>query len=162
MARHLVLILGDQLDHHAAGLDGFDPKQDCIWMAEVKEESSHVPSSKQRIALFLSAMRQFAKELKSREWPLDYIPLDSRKNTQTLIGELKRAIDRHKPSRLIMTAPGDWRVLQKLRSTAEFRSRFVKIAIFFQQFETSLNTQKAESNSDSNIGIANYVKRQTS
>jgi deoxyribodipyrimidine photolyase-related protein len=111
--------LGDQLDHHAAGLDGFDPKQDCIWMAEVKEESSHVPSSKQRIALFLSAMRQFAKELKSREWPLDYIPLDSRKNTQTLIGELKRAIDRHKPSRLIMTAPGDWRVLQKLRSTAE-------------------------------------------
>jgi len=119
MARHLVLILGDQLDHHAAGLDGFDPKQDCIWMAEVKEESSHVPSSKQRIALFLSAMRHFAKELKSREWPLDYIPLDSRKNTQTLNGELKRAIDRHKPSRLIMTAPGDWRVLQKLRSTAE-------------------------------------------
>ena len=119
MARHLVLILGDQLDHHAAGLDGFDPKQDCIWMAEVKEESSHVPSSKQRIALFLSAMRHFAKELKSREWPLDYIPLDSRKNTQTLNGELKRAIDRHKPSRLIMTAPGDWRVLQKLCSIAE-------------------------------------------
>jgi deoxyribodipyrimidine photolyase-related protein len=119
MVRHLVLILGDQLDHHAAGLDGFDPRQDCIWMAEVKEESSHVRSSKQRIALFLSAMRHFAKELKSREWPVDYTKLDSPKNTQTLSCELKRAIERHKPSRLIMTAPGDWRVLQGIRVTAQ-------------------------------------------
>ena len=40
--RHLVLILGDQLDPSAAVFDDFDPAQDAIWMAEVAEESTHV------------------------------------------------------------------------------------------------------------------------
>jgi deoxyribodipyrimidine photolyase-related protein len=57
----LVLVLGDQLDLKATAFDGFDPAQDAVWMAEADEESTHVASSKQRIALFLSAMRHFAK-----------------------------------------------------------------------------------------------------
>jgi deoxyribodipyrimidine photolyase-related protein len=116
--RHLVVVLGDQLDHHAAGLDGFDPKKDCIWMAEVKQESCHVPSSKQRITLFLSAMRHFAKELRARSWPLDYIELNDPLNTANLGGELKRAIRKHQPDKLIMTAPGDWRVLKEIQAAA--------------------------------------------
>ena len=54
MARHLVLVLGDQLDLEASAFDSFDPAQDAVWMAEVDEESTHVWSSKQRIALFLA------------------------------------------------------------------------------------------------------------
>ena len=118
MARHLVIVLGDQLDHHAAGLDGFDPKQDCIWMAEARHESCHVPSSKQRITLFLSAMRHFAEELRARQWPLDYTQLNHPKNSGTLGAELGQAILTHKPARLVMTAPGDWRVLKELQDTA--------------------------------------------
>jgi len=53
--RHLVLVLGDQLDAEGAALDGFDPTQDLVWMAEVAEESTHIRSSKQRIVLFLAA-----------------------------------------------------------------------------------------------------------
>ena len=64
--RHLVLILGDQLDEDASALDGFDPAQDRLWMAEVDEESTHAPSSKQRTTLFLSAMRHFADLLRAR------------------------------------------------------------------------------------------------
>ena len=116
--RHLVVILGDQLDHDAAGLDGFDPKKDCIWMAEVKEESTHVPSSKQRIALFLSAMRHFAKALQDKKIPVDYTQLDDPKNTGSLATELARAIQNHQPQRLVMTAPGDWRALKSLQTTA--------------------------------------------
>ncbi|MBU3725052.1 MAG: cryptochrome/photolyase family protein [Burkholderiaceae bacterium] len=116
--RHLVLVLGDQLDHQASGLDGFDPQQDRIWMAEVAEESTHVPSSKQRIAVFLSAMRHFAKELKDKKLPLDYIALDDPDNAGTLSAELSKAIKRHQPQALIMTAPGDWRVLQAIKTTA--------------------------------------------
>jgi deoxyribodipyrimidine photolyase-related protein len=33
--RHLVLILGDQLDAQSSALQGFDPAQDVVWMAEV-------------------------------------------------------------------------------------------------------------------------------
>lgn len=54
MPRHLVLVLGDQLDDTAAAFDGFDPATDQVWMAEVAEESEHVWSHKARIALFLS------------------------------------------------------------------------------------------------------------
>ncbi|HQW64816.1 MAG TPA: cryptochrome/photolyase family protein, partial [Pseudomonadota bacterium] len=58
--RHLVLVLGDQLDLDAAAFDGFDPAHDAVWMAEVAEESTHVWSSKPRTVMFLAAMRHFA------------------------------------------------------------------------------------------------------
>lgn len=115
---HLVIVLGDQLDHDSTALQGFDPAQDVVWMAEVAEESTHVWSSKQRIAIFLSAMRHFAAELREQGLPLSYTRLDDADNTGTLAGELQRAIDRLKPQHLVLTAPGDWRVLQALRAVA--------------------------------------------
>lgn len=115
---HLVIVLGDQLDHDSTALQGFDPAQDVVWMAEVAEESTHVWSSKQRIAIFLSAMRHFAAELREQGLPLSYTRLDDADNTGTLAGELQRAIDRLKPQHLVLTAPGDWRVLQAVRAVA--------------------------------------------
>ena len=64
--RHLVLVLGDQLDLNASALQNFDPQHDVVWMAEVMQESTHVPSAKQRTALFLSAMRHFAQALRAQ------------------------------------------------------------------------------------------------
>ncbi|MES2738090.1 MAG: cryptochrome/photolyase family protein [Verrucomicrobiota bacterium] len=40
--RHLIIILGDQLDLQSSALDGFDPQQDRVWMAEVARESTKV------------------------------------------------------------------------------------------------------------------------
>lgn len=116
--RHLVLVLGDQLDHDSTAFDGFDPAQDRVWMAEVAEESSHVWSAKPRTAIFLSAMRHFAAELRERGLPLRYTQLQDADNTGTLAGELQRAITDLQPQSLILTAPGDWRVLQDLRAVA--------------------------------------------
>ena len=39
--RHLVVVLGDQLDASAAAFDGCDPARDAIWMAEVVEAEVH-------------------------------------------------------------------------------------------------------------------------
>ncbi len=116
--RHLLLVLGDQLDREASGFDGFDPKQDVVWMAEVAEESVHVWSSKQRITLFLSAMRHFRKKLTEERIPLHYTTLEDANNTGSLASELDRAIAHLKPEKLVMTAPGDWRVLQSLKQIA--------------------------------------------
>jgi len=116
--RHLVIVLGDQLDHDSTALDGFDPARDRVWMAEVAQESTHVWSAKPRIAIFLSAMRHFAAELSERHLPLSYARLDDADNTGTLAGELQRAIADLRPQGLILTAPGDWRVLQALRAVA--------------------------------------------
>jgi deoxyribodipyrimidine photolyase-related protein len=117
--RSLVLVLGDQLDLEAAAFDGFDPGADAAWMAEVAEESTHVWSSRPRTALFLAAMRHFAQALQALGRPLHYTRLDAPGNLGSLAAQLRSDIDRLRPARLVMTLPGDWRVLQALKSAAE-------------------------------------------
>ncbi len=116
--RNIVIMLGDQLDAQSSALQDIDPAQDVVWMAEVAEESTHVWSSKQRIAVFLSAMRHFANDLRARGLPLIYTSLDDAHNAGTLGLELDNAIRQLHPAGLVMTAPGDWRVLQSLRAVA--------------------------------------------
>ena len=115
--RNLVLVLGDQLSLGSGVFAGFDPSSDRVWMAEVDEESSHVPSHKARIALFLTAMRHFAEEVRSRGWPLEYLRLGDHPfpNLDEALGD---AIRRLRPERLILAEPGDWRVRESLLSVA--------------------------------------------
>ncbi|MBC7435891.1 MAG: cryptochrome/photolyase family protein [Bdellovibrionales bacterium] len=117
--RDLILVLGDQLDLDAAGFDDFDAAKDAVWMAEVAEESTHVWSSKPRTAMFLSAMRHFALALRKAGRTLHYTQMDAADNCGTLSHQLQADIDRLRPARLVMTAPGDWRVLQAVKSVAE-------------------------------------------
>lgn len=117
--RTLVVVLGDQLDLDAAAFDGFDPAQDAVWMAEVAQESTHVWSSKQRTALFLSAMRHFAEALRDAGWPVHYRRLDDADNLGSLAAELESALVGLAPRRVVMTAPGDWRVLQSIKAAVE-------------------------------------------
>ncbi len=116
--RHLVLVLGDQLDLDASAFDGFDAGCDAVWMAEAADESTHVWSSQPRTALFLSAMRHFAAELRAAGRPLHYTALDDAANAGSLAAQLAADIARLKPRALVMTAPGDWRVLAALREAA--------------------------------------------
>jgi len=125
--RTLVVVLGDQLDLDAAAFDGFDPEQDAVWMAEVNEESNHVWSGKPRIALFLAAMRHFAQALHAAGRPLHYTRLDDPGNRGSLAAELQAAIEELAPQRLLMTAPGDWRVWQSLKAAAESSGRALEV-----------------------------------
>ncbi len=119
--RHLVLVLGDQLDLDAAAFDGFDAAQDAVWMAEVAEESTHVWSSQPRIALFLAAMRHFTQALRAAGRPLHHMRLDNPANRGSLAAQLHADLDRLRPAGLVMTAPGDWRVLQAIKDVAQAR-----------------------------------------
>ena len=116
--RHLIVVLGDQLDLDAACFDGFDPDQDAVWMAEVAEEATQVWSSKPRTALFLSAMRHFAVALQGAGRPLHYTRLDALDNAGSLQAQLQLDMQRLRPAALVMTAPGDWRVLQAIKAVA--------------------------------------------
>lgn len=116
--RNLVVVLGDQLDAEASALDGFDPKRDVIWMAEVAAESEHVWTSKPRIAVFLAAMRHFRDAQKKLGRRVSYTALDAHGSTQTLAGELARTAAELKPERLIMTEPGEWRVQEAMKAAA--------------------------------------------
>ncbi len=118
-ARNLVLVLGDQLDAESSAFDGFDPAIDAVWMAEVREESTHVWSHKVRIALFFSAMRHFRDRLKSLKYRVEYCTLDAANNAGSLGAELERTILANPPASLIVTEPGDYRVREMLIGTAE-------------------------------------------
>ncbi|MDO8385233.1 MAG: cryptochrome/photolyase family protein [Polaromonas sp.] len=111
--RHLVLILGDQLDESSAAFDGFDANQDRVLMIEASEESTHVWSHKARTVLFLSAMRHFAQVLRQRGWRLCYRALDQEADA-TLADGLLAAVAQHQPQRVIAVEPGDLRVRQSL------------------------------------------------
>ncbi len=117
--RELVLVLGDQLDPDAAAFDGFDADLDAVWMAEVAEESTHVWSSKPRTAMFLAAMRHFGLALQAAGRTLHYTRLDASDNRGSLAAQLQADIERLQPARLVMTAPGDWRVLQAIKAVAQ-------------------------------------------
>jgi len=116
--RSLVIVLGDQLDLDAAAFDGFDADHDAVWMAEVAEESTHVWSSKPRTVMFLAAMRHFALALRAAGRPLHYTRLEAAGNRGSLEAQLQDDIERLRPTRLVMTAPGEWRVLQAIRAVA--------------------------------------------
>ena len=111
--RHLLLILGDQLDDDSSAFDGFDPVQDVVLMVEAFEESTHVWSHKIRTTLFLSAMRHFAERLRQRGWQVDYRALDSHAD-KTLAGGLLAALAQHRPVAVIGVEPGDLRVRQQI------------------------------------------------
>ena len=113
--RNLVIILGDQLSEQLPAFDGFDRNKDMIWMAEVSEESEKVWCSKQRIALFLSAMRHFAEQLKSNSYPIHYRKLDDEHECKSLGTGLSRYLENNNPEKVILTQPGEYWVLEEIK-----------------------------------------------
>jgi deoxyribodipyrimidine photolyase-related protein len=111
--RHLILILGDQLDHESSAFEGFDASQDAVLMIEAREESTHVWSHKIRTALFLSAMRHFLQSLEARGWPVIYRQLDKQADASLATG-LLAVIKMHAPQAVIGVEPGDLRVRAQL------------------------------------------------
>ncbi len=70
--RILLVVFGDQLDPSIPSHLGLDPTRDALWMAEVDEEITYVPSHKRRIALFLSAMRHYRDARLSEGFTVHY------------------------------------------------------------------------------------------
>jgi len=111
----LRLVLGDQLTRHVAALRDH-AAGDVVLMAEVAGETTNVRHHKQKIVFVLSAMRHFAEELRADGLVVDYVKLDDSGNSGSISGELQRAVTRHKASRVVVTSPGEWRVLSDFRA----------------------------------------------
>jgi len=106
----LRVVLGDQLSDDLTALSDLDPARDIVLMMEVQAENTVVGHHKQKIVLVLSAMRHFAGALRARGVTVDYVKLDAPDNTGDFATEIRRAVARHRPSRLIVTEPSEWRV----------------------------------------------------
>jgi deoxyribodipyrimidine photolyase-related protein len=114
--RHLVIVLGDQLDGESAAFDEFDPARDAILQMEVREEATYVPQHKRRLAFFFAAMRHFRDEQRALGRRVHYSELDDPANRGNFRSEIARWVEELQPQRLIMLEPGDWRVREQLRT----------------------------------------------
>lgn len=112
----LRMVLGDQCSDGLSALEGLDPARDMVLMAEVRDECTYVRHHQQKIVLVLSAMRHFAERLRARGIRVHYSRLDDPANTQSLAGELSRVAAQAKPARIVCTHPGEWRVLQDMKT----------------------------------------------
>jgi len=111
----LRFLLGDHLTSEISSLADASA-DDVVLMLEVAEETTYVRHHKQKIALVLAAMRHFAEELREEGFSVDYVRLDDPENRGNFVDELKRAIKRHRATRVVMAEPGEWRVLEALRN----------------------------------------------
>ena len=79
-------------------------------MYEVLEEATYVKHHPKKIAFLFAAMRHFAEELAEQGYQIRYIKLTDPSNTQTLNGEISRAVDEYKVSQIIITEPSEYRL----------------------------------------------------
>ena len=119
MTKSLILILGDQLTRDLKPLDLGSKSSDVVLMLEVQEEATYVKHHKKKIVFLFSAMRHFAKALKDEGWNVDYVALDDLENLGNFNDEVRRALDRHTPERLVMTEPGEFRVREMINGWPE-------------------------------------------
>lgn len=106
--------MGDHLSMSVSSLSDLDKQNDVILMCELFEETTYVKHHRQKLVFILSAMRHFARDLRQQGIQVDYVKLDDPDNTGNFTAEIGRAIQRHNSQRVIVTHPGEWRVLQQV------------------------------------------------
>ncbi len=111
----LRVVLGDQLSRRLTALEGLDPARDTVLMMEVATETTYVRHHPKKIAFILSAMRHFAAQLRAEGISVDYVTLDDPANSGSFRGEVARAAARLAPERIVVTWPGEWRVLEDMQ-----------------------------------------------
>ncbi len=147
--RTLRVVLGDQLSPRLSALSDLDPAHDVVLMAEVGGECTVVPYHLKKLVLILSAMRHFARALEARGVRVRYVRLDDPANTQSLTGEVRRAVDDLKPGRVVATEPGAYRVLAEMQDwpgPAEIRpdTRFLCSRDDFRRWAAGRNGLRME------------------
>lgn len=116
-ASRLLLILGDQLNRDSVIFDDFSAETDQLLMAEVSGESTENLSSKQRTVAFLSAMRHFAEDLKTKKLPLHYYALQD--GLKTFGEALEHHLKKQPFKSIRCVLPGDYRVMLEIADWAK-------------------------------------------
>lgn len=123
-----MVVLGDQLDLNNPALLANPPAQAEVLMIESPVESTVVWVHKARIALFLSAMRHFADELRKAGYTVHYRKLDET-GPHGLAAEVEALCQQHGYTELDMAEPGEWRLEQEflqLAKTGQLKLRMLE------------------------------------
>ena len=111
----LRMVLGDQLSETISSLQGLNKAHDVVMMCEVIEEATVVKHHKKKIAFIFSAMRHFAEQLRAKGVTVRYTKLDDKKNSGSFEAEVERACADLQVSKVVVTEPSEFRVLEAVR-----------------------------------------------
>ena len=117
--KSIILILGDQLSHNISSLKRCNKDRDLIVMCEVMKECTTPKHHKKKIAFILSAMRHFSVELHNEGFDVCYVKLDDKNNSNSFKSEIVRISQQYKIDNIKVTHPGEYRVLEELKSLNE-------------------------------------------
>ncbi|MBT6927657.1 MAG: cryptochrome/photolyase family protein, partial [Marinovum sp.] len=116
MVSRLLLVLGDQLSGALSALAAGDKSRDVVVMAEVRDEATYVRHHPKKIALIFAAMRKFAARLRSEGWQVCYTKYGDADNAGSICGELLRRASEGGQNAVVITQPGEWRLLTALEA----------------------------------------------
>lgn len=85
-------------------------------MCEVWDEATYVKHHKKKIAFLFSAMRHFASGFRESGYKVEYVTLDQEGNSGSFRGEIERAVKKHDIQRIVVTFPGEYRVLADIKT----------------------------------------------
>lgn len=125
--RNLIFILGDQLSLDLSSLRDADPQRDQILMCEVMAEATYVRHHKLKIAFIFSAMRHFADELRGKGFQVHYRKLDDEGNKGSFREELRAVVQELSPKAILVTEPGEWRVLEDMKTWQQLTGIAVEV-----------------------------------
>ncbi len=112
----LRLILGDQLSTSLSSLRDYQ-SGDTLLMCELKQETQYVRHHKKKLVFVLSAMRHFSNTLQKKGFCVRYYTLDDRLTSFTEAVHTALRIKAY--NKVIVTHPGEWRVLTELKAMRE-------------------------------------------
>lgn len=113
--KKLILVLGDQLTLSLPAIEQANPDRDIIVMAEVNSEATYVKHHKLKITLIFSAMRHFAQALTEKGFLVVYTNIDDSENSSSLLGEVQKASAQHQCQQVVVTEPGEYRLLEEFK-----------------------------------------------
>lgn len=115
----LALVLGDQLDPGYLKALGLERDRDCLLMVESRPSSEKPASHVQRSALFLSAMRHYARDRKKEGWRLIYRDLRHPAAQDQITAAIPEALFESGASAVACIQPGSWATLRSLEDACD-------------------------------------------
>lgn len=115
----LRVILWDQLSKNISSLKGYDKETDTILLCESLEDATYVKHHKKKLVFLFSAMRHFAGQLKERGYNVLFYTLDNPDKVKSYKDAIKHTLDKKLFKKIVVTYPGEYRVLQDINSWAK-------------------------------------------
>jgi deoxyribodipyrimidine photolyase-related protein len=143
----LRLLLGDQLNPEHSWFKHVDSEH-LYTLIEMRQETDYVLHHAQKIISIFSGMRALAQRLEVQGHRVHYLRIGDPENTQTIEGNLKALIAKHRCIKFEYQQPDEWRLDAQLSSfchTLSIPSEMVSSEHFFtERLETAelFKTQK--------------------